>query len=511
LEENMISNKNAVRFALALVALVVPACGGGMPDEPGAWRPEIVFVADASKTGTDELFAADLEGTHVVTLSGTLVAGGNVTLMSWSPDGTKIAFLADKDVDETFELYVVGATGGAPVKVSGPLVAGGDVRGFAWSPDGSRLAYTADQDVDETVELYTSLASGAGNNKLSGAMPAGAGVDLFNWAPNGSRIAYRVFGTTVLEELHTCLPAGGGDVTVSGPPVLPGLPIRFAWAPDGSHLAYENYEDGFSGAELYTVLPDGSGKVRVSGGVGVISDSFFGSWSPDATRIAYLLHISGSPTVLYTVKPDGTGSAPFVGAGLPVWSPDGARLAYVADVDMDGTLDLHTALPDGTGDVIVSGPMVAGGDVGWYTGNGLSFAWSPDGSRIAYYADQTTDGQVELFTSPAAGGGNIKVSTPLPGKSLVSGVFLWSPDGSRLSYRVDGTGSDLFTAAPAVAASAVQVSGPPASGSVGLFFWSRSGARAVFVNDGELYSCLAAGGGLAHIGGPGVKFVAVLR
>jgi Tol biopolymer transport system component len=221
--------------------------------------------------------------------------------------------------------------------------------------------------------------------------------------------------------------------------------------------------------------------------------------------------LSGSPFTVYTVRPDGTGSAPIAAGGRPEWSPDGARIAYVADADKDGTLDLHTARPDGTDDVTVSGPMVAGGNVGWYTGNGLSFAWSPDGSRIAYYADQATDGQVELFTSPAAGGGNIKVSSSLSAKSLVSAAFLWSPDGSRLAYRVDGTGSDLFTAAPGATASGVQVSVPPASGSVGVFSWSRSGARAVFVNDGELYSCLAAGGGLVHIGGPGVKSVAVPR
>ena len=506
----MTFNKTAIRLSLALVALIVPACGGANPGGPVSGEVEVAFVADATLTGTDELFAADLEGKHLVRLSGTLVAGGNVTRMSWSPDGTKIAFLADKDVDETFELYVVPATGGTPVKVSGPLVSGGDVRGFGWLPDGSRLAYTADQDVAGRVEVYTSLASGAGNIKVSGAIPTGGSVDLFDWSPNGSRIAYRVSGGgSVSQELHTCLPTGGGDIIVSGTPVLPGLSIRYAWAPDSSRLVYENYEDAFSGAELYTVLPDGSGKVRISSGAGTISDAFLGSWSPDASRIAYLLHPSSGPTVLYTVRPDGTGSAPFAAAGLPAWSPDSARLAYVADADKDGTLDLHTARPEGTNDVTVSGPIVTGGDVGWYNGNGISFAWSPDGSRIAYYADQETDGRVELFTSPAAGGGNIKVSTLLSAGSLVSAAFRWSPDGSRLAYRVDGTGSELFTASAGVAVSAVQVSTPPASGSVGLFFWSRSGARVLFTNAGELQSCFADGGGLVRIGGPGVKTVAV--
>src|SRR4030095_16744126 len=105
-------NRPGVGLAWWGVALVGPACGGGVPGAPVTGKPEIAFVADATLTGIDELFAADLEGTQLVKLSGTLVAGGNVTLMSWSPDGAKVAFLADKEVDETFELYVVAATGG---------------------------------------------------------------------------------------------------------------------------------------------------------------------------------------------------------------------------------------------------------------------------------------------------------------------------------------------------------------------------------------------------------------
>lgn len=505
----MTFNINAARFVLALAALIIPACGGSNPG-PSDAPVEVAFIANGTVAGTDELYAADLAGTRVVSLSGPLVAGGHVTLMSWSSDGSKIAFLADKEVDETFELYVAAASGGAPVKVSGALVAGGNVKGFAWSHDGSRIAYTADQDVDGKVELYTSLASGAGNVKVSGAIPTGGGVDLFNWAPDGSRIAYRVTGNALKQELHTNLPAGGGDVTVSGIAAAADLPIRFTWSPNSSRLAFENYEDGLSGAELYTVAPNGTSKVRVSGGVGVASDAILGAWAPDGSRLAYLLHISGSPTVLYTVKPDGSDSAPFVASGVPTWAPDGSRLAYVADAENDGSLDLHTAKPDGTEDKIVSLPMVKGGNVGWYNGNGLSFAWSPDSQRIAYYADQEVDGTIDLYDALAAGGQNHRVSNPLPAGALMAAYFRWSPDSARLAYEVDGTGSDLFTATPNGALnSATQVSILPASGSVGIFIWSNDGARIVFTNAGQLYSTLAQGGDLALIGGASVKAVVI--
>ncbi|WP_211227230.1 hypothetical protein, partial [Saccharospirillum impatiens] len=55
----------------------------------------------------------------------------------------------------------------------------------------------------------------------------------------------------------------------------------------------------------------------------------------------------------------------------------------------------------------VSGPLVsANSDV-------VDFQWSPDSSRLAYRADQDTDGVNELYSSLAAGGDNVKVSGPL--------------------------------------------------------------------------------------------------
>ena len=73
------------------------------------------------------------------------------------------------------------------------------------------------------------------------------------------------------------------------------------------------------------------------------------------------------------------------------------------------------------------------------------FAWAPDASRIAYVADQEADLVFELFTSLAAGGGNVKVSGPMVVGGSVSGSplgndpyapprFAWAPDSSRLAY-----------------------------------------------------------------------------
>jgi Tol biopolymer transport system component len=83
-------------------------------------------------------------------------------------------------------------------------------------------------------------------------------------------------------------------------------------------------------------------------------------------------------------------------------------------------------------------------------GSIVGVRWAPDGSRIAYTADQNQDGSVELFTTRPDGSENVRVSRPPPPGGQVA-QFAWSPDGSRIAYRafeVEPTTSELFTVRP---------------------------------------------------------------
>jgi len=64
----------------------------------------VVFIADRNTAGVMELFVANADGSEIRNLSGTLVSGGDVVNLQWSPDRTQIAFLADKEVDGRNEL-----------------------------------------------------------------------------------------------------------------------------------------------------------------------------------------------------------------------------------------------------------------------------------------------------------------------------------------------------------------------------------------------------------------------
>ncbi|MEW5984758.1 MAG: S9 family peptidase [Acidobacteriota bacterium] len=171
-------------------------------------------------------------------------------------------------------------------------------------------------------------------------------------------------------------------------------------------------------------------------------------WSPDSRLLAFTSDRSGKNQV-YVIRLDG-GEAEAVTSGEDgvggsfAWSPDGAHIAHtVTDAKSDAwkerdkkygdfeivdadhrmahlwTIDLATKQPRR----LTSGDFTVG-----------SFAWSPDGARIAFDHRVNSD--------PANGGtADISIVTVADGKvvPLVTQAGpdrnpLWSPDGSRIAF-----------------------------------------------------------------------------
>ena len=106
----------------------------------------------------------------------------------------------------------------------------------------------------------------------------------------------------------------------------------------------------------------------------------------------------------------------FNDARQPVWSPDGSRIAYFAY--RDGGYDLWTVKPDGS-DMrkLTQGPF-----------DDREPAWSPDGRTLAFSSDRS--GNYDIWTLDLASGAVTQISRDPREDRMPS----WSPDGARIAY-----------------------------------------------------------------------------
>jgi len=457
------SKSIAVIMSAVLISFFLLYCGGssdgdGETPKTAVFAP-VVFTADNDTPGVIELYASFDDGTNIVKLSGALVAGGNVVDFRVSPvstDGTWVAYVADQDTDDVFELYVVSVDktdSDNPVKISGDPMAGNGIMekasgryAFQWAPDTSRVAYLADQTTANVIELYSNTPDGSSSTtrRLS-VMPAtNRDVEDFAWSPNldnHRRIAYLADEQIVdVIELYTTAPDQTLSVKINDGLIPGGNVTDFEWAPDASRIAFIADKINDDVFQLYTTFPTTTSDTLVSGSLALTSDVLNFRWSPSAARLAYLVQ-TVAPDFQLLATPNDAGPSTSISSDIEDgeksnygWSPDGSLIAFIADEDILDQFELYTSDPaDAATKTQVSENPVSGGDV-------KAFKWAPNETelRIAYTADQETNDKIEFYTTTPPPSINVeKVSgTPFAGDK-VENDFKWSPDSSLIAYRAD--------------------------------------------------------------------------
>jgi Tol biopolymer transport system component len=206
----------------------------------------IVAWASSRAGERDRILLEDCETSKVH--PGLHDASAEVTVPSFSPDGTKLAFVGGKS--GTYDLYVVPVDGSANASLVSENVASESRP--SWSPDGTRIAFGAARD--------------------------GAETDVF---------VVDVDGTN--ERQLTDDPASDSEP---------------AWSPDGTRIAfYSDRADGDQhGDQVWIMQADGSGSTR-------LTDESYGayqpSWSRDGSRIAFVRN-APAHSEIYLMNPDGT-------------------------------------------------------------------------------------------------------------------------------------------------------------------------------------------------------------
>jgi Tol biopolymer transport system component len=217
----------------------------------------------------------------------------------------------------------------------------------------------------------------------------------------------------------------------------------------------------------------------------------FGSLSVLQYLLLAWLALAGSTTA--QVKLNGPLPRQVLGAAREFqYTPSGTSLLYIADERADDVFELFSVSVDGSSaPVALSGALVVGGDVADVSGQFAEvFASAPDGSWVAFLADATTDGVVELHRAPLDGSA---APTKLSGALVAGGdvtTFLISADGTTLVFLADALLDEryeLFRAPADGSAAPVRLNSTlVGGGDVTSFELGLQSERAYFLADGVL-------------------------
>jgi Tol biopolymer transport system component len=301
--------------------------------------------------------------------------------------------------------------------------------------------------VDATAQVYSiDVRTGRMTRLAEGRDPA--------FAPRGGLIAFGCSPVAVC----VMRPNGSGRRTLAG---FPGFfSVRDpAWSPDGSKVAFTAVRPCEVASctiySVYVVEGDRSGLHQIA------SSARAASWSPDSRRLVFEAGIDfdGVSHELRTARSDGTPLrrvAQGNGVWEPRWSPSGTAIAYsegvfVESFDDNRRVRVHSLT---TGRRRLLG---RGHDPSWSSHGSIAFtrswpraglyvasphgwavrriatdalrpAWSPDGSRIAYWH------RLDLMIASASGK-HKRVLTRLTNVEEGPGSQpSWSPDATTILF-----------------------------------------------------------------------------
>ena len=245
---------------------------------------------------------------------------------------------------------------------------------------------------------------------------------------SAGRLAFEIDGNTVEGKVATFLIDSNGLNLFRIP--NGGEAWFTSWLPDGKKIIYQQGYDSYiiniDNLHVEKIKPDFK-----------IPEKFVSDYqvSPDGSRIAFVA-MNGdqtSPRSIYVAHFDGTTitNPRFIWRGMdPTWSPDGSKLAFTYKENPAYSLSkgsIHVINPDGSHQVILTLPSQGLGD-------NRHPAWSPDGSRIAFYSRYSDAHEDDLYIINSDGSNVVKLTESSPDDSAWPDNPAWSPDGHKIAF-----------------------------------------------------------------------------
>ena len=274
------------------------------------------------------------------------------------PSGVeKIAFVSADEVARTMTLMIANPDGSNLQ----PFLTNSKLYYPVWSPNGRHLAFSASLPNYSRTDVYVIDSDGTNLRKVSArpsqypAAPAWSSdsTHLFYASPGGGGLRDKVNLVSI-------------DAPAEAPLVLPIdftatilYDIWLAASPDGAQIAFVAYNDEIFGSNpgVFVANADGSSVQPFPAATPDGTPFQHLAWSPDAQQVL-LTFINGASyghDILAVADADGTNLREIQGAARNIWggawSPDGSRIIFAANeagADVKPDLDLWVINADGT-------------------------------------------------------------------------------------------------------------------------------------------------------------------
>jgi len=311
--------------------------------------------------------------------------GRNCYGLCWSPDGAELAYYGQKS-DETWATWIVPRLGGTARELD-------EVSVVAWSPDGTRLGHWS----DEKKQLLIVNRTTGESQPVSTDKKLPPYAEDLDWSPSGKLIVLSMYDENDKYSIWIVSVDGLRQQMILEDPQFWGGTPR--WSPRGDAIYYLLEREQTTSLWKVPVSPD-SGK-PMKPPLPVLEGHQIGSYftiTNDGKKLAYTRETGNNNLWLASIEGSGKSQRADVkpltrgtlNSSSPNFSPDGKSIVCVRGADKTdvyvmpaegGTARRLTFL-----DAWVGGPV-----------------WSPEGNEIAFFGAQGEE-PVRIWKVDTAGG-----------------------------------------------------------------------------------------------------------